>query len=151
MPDDITAITEVTRDLAYRQLDAQLQSSTSYDAKTIGLIAFDVAGVAAVVAANDVFGSFCWAVALGLLVGSVAGLVALWNRQFDVGPDPGTFYENTKSESAAQANIALVTELTGSLQANDRTLWWKSTAFLVALLVTIATAAIAAVSLQMKP
>ncbi len=151
MSDDLTAITEVTRDLAYRQLDAQLQSSTSYDAKTIGVIAFDVAGVAGVLAAKDVFGKLWWVVILGLLIASVAGLIALWSSQFDVGPDPGSFYENTKTDSLAQANIALVTELTGSLQANDRALRWKATAFLVALLVTIVTAAIAAVSLQAKP
>src|SRR5260370_6259848 len=151
MSDDLTAITEVTRDLAYRQLDAQLQSSTSYDAKTIGVIAFDVAGVAGVLAAKDVFGKLWWVVILGLLIASVAGLIALWSSQFDVGPDPGSFYENTKTDSLAQANIALVTELTGSLQANDRALRWKATGFLVALLVTIVTAAIAAVSLQAKP
>ncbi len=90
-------------------------------------------------------------VVLGLLIASVAGLAALWSRQFDVGPDPGTFYEDTNSGSEAEANIALVTELTGSLQSNDRALRWKATAFLAALTVTIVTSAIAAVSLQTKP
>jgi hypothetical protein len=151
MPDDITAITEVTRDLAYRQLDAQLQSSGSYDSKTIGVIAFDVAGLAAVLAVKDAFGGLWWLLVIGLLIASVAGLFALWSRQFDVGPDPGTFYENTKAESYAAANIALVTELSGSLQANDRALRWKSIAFLVALALTIVTAAAAAVSLYLKP
>jgi hypothetical protein len=44
MAGDITAITEVTRNLAYRQIDAQLQSSSGYNARAIGVIAFDVAG-----------------------------------------------------------------------------------------------------------
>src|SRR5438445_7176772 len=151
MPNDITVITEITRDLAYRQLDAQLQSSSSYDAKTIGVIAFDVAGLAGVLAAKDAFGGRWWVVVLGLLIASVAGLAALWSRQFDVGPDPGTFYDDTNSGSEAEANIALVTELTGSLQSNDRALRWKAIAFLAALTVTIVMSAIADVSLQTQP
>jgi len=148
MVGDITAITEVTRDLAYRQIDAQLQSSTGYDAKAIGVIAFDVAGIAGVLAAKDSFGGLWLLVVLGLLSASVAGLAALWSRQFDVGPDPATFYEDTKAGSLAEANIALVTELGGSLQANDRALRRKSIAFLIGLATTIGTAALAAVSLH---
>lgn len=148
MADDIAAISGVTRDLAYRQIDAQLQAGGSYDTKTIGVIAFDVAGVAAVLAAKDSFGPWWWIVVVGLLAASVVGLVALWSRQFDVGPDPGDFYEDTKRGTEAEANIALVTELVGSLQSNDRALSWKATALLVALVLTVATAALAAVSLH---
>jgi hypothetical protein len=151
MSDDIAAITEVTRDLAYRQLDAQFQASGGYDSRAIGVIAFDIAGVAAVLAAKDAFSGLWLLFVAGLLIASVAGLVALWNRQFDVGPDPGNFFENTKSHTLAEANIGLVTELTGSLQANDRALRWKAIAFLAALVLTVVTAAAAAVSLYLKP
>jgi hypothetical protein len=151
MSDDVAAITEVTRDLAYRQLDAQFQSSGGYDSRAIGVIAFDVAGIAAVLAAKDAFGGLWLVLVAGLLIASVAGLAALWSRQFDVGPDPGSFYENTKTHTLAEANIALVSELTGSLQANDRALRWKATAFLAALALTVVTAAVAAVSLYLKP
>ena len=85
MSDDVAAITEVTRDLAYRQLDAQFQASGGYDSRAIGVIAFDVAGVAAVLAAKDVFGGLWLVLVAGLLIASVAGLAALWSRQFDVG------------------------------------------------------------------
>jgi hypothetical protein len=37
MPNDITPISEITRDLAYRQIDAQLQSSSGYETKAIGI------------------------------------------------------------------------------------------------------------------
>jgi hypothetical protein len=70
-----------------------------------------------------------WLIVVGLLAASVSRLVALWSRQFDVGPDPGVFYNNTKNGTEAEANIALVTELLGTLRTNDRALSWKSSAF----------------------
>ncbi len=151
MPNDITAITEITRDLAYRQLDAHLQSSSGYDSKTIGVIAFDVAGLAGVLAAKDAFGGRWW-VGRTWLADRIGGRsCGPLEPPVRCCPDPGTFYEDTNSGSEAEANIALVTELTGSLQSNDRALRWKATAFLAALTVTIVTSAIAAVSLQTKP
>jgi len=64
-------------------------------------------------------------IVVGLLAASVAELVALWSRQFDVGPDPGVFYNNLKNGTEAEANLALVTELLGTLRTNDRALRWK--------------------------
>ena len=148
MPDDITAISEITRDLAYRQVDAQLQSSSGYDTKAIGIIAFDTAAIAGVLAAKDAFDGLWWLIVVGLLIASVAGLVALWSRQFDVGPDPGVFYDNTKQGTEAEANIALVTELLGTLRTNDRALRWKAMAFIASLILTVVTAGLAAVSLD---
>jgi hypothetical protein len=147
---DLIAITEVTRDLAYRQLDSQLSSSDNYDAKAVGVLLFDGATLAAVLAVRDAFNGQ-WAIpALLILLAAAAAVGAIWARQYDVGPDPGTFYDGAKTSTAAQANVSLVSELRGSLMKNDIVLRRKSGFFLGSLVFTFAAGIASAILLWIK-
>ena len=144
---DLTAVTEMTRDLAYRQLDAQLQASDNYDTKTGGLLAFDGAAIAAILALKDAFHGWWGIPAAGILLSAVLAGLALWNRAYDTGPEVAAFYERVSLLTAAEANIKLVTELDASLQSNDRTVRNKAGFFLGSLGASVLTAAVTAVLL----
>jgi hypothetical protein len=133
-PDDLKAISDVARDLAYRHIDAQLQASDNFDAKALGVLAFDGAALAAILADNSLFNGH-WVIP-ALLV-SFSGLFAILMLQksgWDLGPDPKEFYEDEESMglgvgSAARANVDLVSELggpTGSISGNETILRRRS-------------------------
>ena len=71
------ATSRVARDLAYRQLDAQLRAFDSFDFKAAGLLGLDGAGLAAILAAKDTFGGGWWYPALGVLVSAVFALFGI--------------------------------------------------------------------------
>jgi len=145
--DELTAVTEITRDLAYRQLDAQLQASDNYDAKTGGLLAFDGAAIAAVLVLKDAFHGWWGIPAAGVLLSAVLAVGALWNRAYDTGPEVVAFYQRVSQLTPAEANVKLVSELDGSLRSNDHTLRYKSEFFLASLAATVFTGAVTAILL----
>src|SRR5437879_2637692 len=93
--DELKAITETARDLAYRQIDAQLQASDNFDAKALGVLGFDGAALAAILAAKDLYVGPTWTIA-GILIVISAAFAALTMQSFrwDVGPDPRRFYDH---------------------------------------------------------
>ncbi len=118
--DDLRGISETARDLAYRQLDSQLQASDNFDAKAVGVLGFDGAALAAILAATSLFSSGRWAVpALLLVISGGLAIFTLGRSGWDLGPDPRAFYDDEIGRgatvgSAARANVDLVSELGGS-------------------------------------
>jgi hypothetical protein len=132
--DDLKAISESARDLAYRQLDEELQSCDNYDAKTVGVLGFDGAGVAAILATKDAFHGWWGIPASLLLLSTLWALLCIRSSSWDVGPDPKKFYDEAIARgvdvgSAAAANAKLVSELggpKGAIAKNEKILAWKA-------------------------
>ncbi|HEV2032695.1 MAG TPA: hypothetical protein VGU71_00600 [Candidatus Dormibacteraeota bacterium] len=152
--DDLNAITQSARDLAYPQLDVQFQSSNNFDTKSVGVIAFDVAAVAGLLAATSSFYERSWLIPTTLLLLSVVfALGAVQRLSWDDGPDPRRFYEDSIRSgvgvgSAGAANAYLVSELggpKGSIAQNDKNLRRKSGQFQLALWTTVIAAITTAV------
>jgi hypothetical protein len=139
LPEGLIAATELVRDLAYRQLDSKISSSDNYDVKAVGLLAFQGGAIAAVFAAKDAFHGWWGIPALLLLVAASATVAVTWPRRFDYGPEVKAFYECVQAQSAAEANVFLVSELKGSLNVNENRLRQKSQFLFAALVLTLAT------------
>jgi hypothetical protein len=151
--DEVDAITSTARDLAYRQLDAQFQASNNFDAKSLGVLAFDGAALAVIVAARDLFYGWSWAIPAGLLVLSVlSALISIQTLSWRDGPDPRKFYDESTQHGvtaggSAAANVALVSQLggpKGDIAKNDRKLLWKSRSFVFAIWTTVVAGATSA-------
>ncbi len=148
--DDVTTITETARDLAYRQLDAQLQAGNNFDAKTVGVLGFDGAALAAVLATRDLFTNWWGIPTAGIMLSAVLAVLAIVSQAWDVGPDAGEFYSNASAHSAAEANVALVSELTSTLEANDRRLHSKAEFFNMALAAALVTGTVSAILVMLR-
>jgi hypothetical protein len=151
--EDLKSITETARDLAYRQLDAQGQSFNNFDSKTVGVLGFDAAALAAILAGKDLFHGWWGVPAVGIVVSALFAILAIRSFNWDIGPDPRVFYEKaTKGGapkgSSVKANVELVSDLggpLGSLAKNDRVLQQKSEWFLWALGTAVLTATVSAI------
>jgi hypothetical protein len=142
LANDLQTITEVARDLAYRQLDSQFQASDNFDAKAIGVLGFDGAALAAILAGKDLFHKWWGIPAVVVMISAVFAILTIRSfRSWDKGPDAGEFYEaaikgGTSEGSAAKANVDLLSELVGpdgSIAKNKMKLDQKSRFFLLAL------------------
>jgi hypothetical protein len=131
--DDPRAIAELIRDLAYRQLDNQFQSSDAYDAKSVGVLGFDGAAIAAILAAQGVFHGWWWGPAALIIASAVLAVMSLWSRRFDDGPDAAAFYERVRTETATVANVTLISDINAAVQTNLKVLKNKSRYFRLAL------------------
>lgn len=144
--DEIKAVTETARDLAYRQLDAQFQSSDNFDTKALGVLGFDGAAVAAILAAKDLFYHLSWTIpAVLLIISAVVALFSIQSVWWEDGPDPKTFYDRAAGRgvslgSAAAANVDLISQLGGphgAIAKNDKKLRGKSRLFVFAIWTTV--------------
>src|SRR2546422_8766201 len=105
--DDLNAIAETARDLAYRQLDAQFQSSDNFDTKALAVLAFDGAAIAAILAATGLFYERSWLIPITLLVlGGVFALISVQRLSWDDGPDPRTFYDKATRSGVGVGSAA---------------------------------------------
>jgi hypothetical protein len=158
--DDLKAVTEAARDLAYRQIDAQLQASDNQDAKALGVIAFDGAALAAVLLAKDLFVGSSWAVTgLLVLISALFAALSMQSFRWDMGPDPRGFYDSATAAgvtvgSAAKANVDLVSEFggpTGSIAKNESFLARKGWRLAVSLVALIAAGIASAILVSLHP
>jgi hypothetical protein len=92
--DDLKGIADAARDLAYRQLDPQIQASNNFDAKALGLLAFDDAALAAILAAPALFNEHWEIPALVLGISAAFAIFAMRKSDWDEGPDPRDFYDH---------------------------------------------------------
>lgn len=132
--DDLKAVADAARDLAYRQLDSQIQASNNFDAKALGLLAFDGAALAAILAAPALFSGHWEIPALVLGISAVFAIFAMRKSDWDEGPDARDFYDHATqggvmAGSAAKASVELVSELGGphgSISRNEQILRRKA-------------------------
>ena len=147
--EEVKAISETARDLALRQLDQQFQASDNLDTKALGVLALDVAALAAILAgAKDVFQGRNWGYPAALiLLSAVLAMIAISTRRWSYGPKVAAFYGKATHDptkvSAAQANADLISELVdtkiGAVAKAEAALRWKARLFEAAMgLVVIA-------------
>jgi hypothetical protein len=136
MAKDQMEVVGLVRDLAYRQLDAQISSSDNYDSKAVGVLAFDGAALAAVLAVKDAFHGSWWIPELAIVVSITYAIVAIRSRYYDSGPKVKGLYGKVRRSSPVDANARLVTELIESIAANRKVLEAKSHYFVGSLVAT---------------
>ncbi len=151
--DDLKAISETARDLAYKQLEMLIKAIDSFDTKALGVLAFDGAALGAVLAARGLVFPHRWEwVAIGLILSSVAAALCIWTRSWNLGPEPRKFYDRLTASGVAlgdatAANIVLVSQLggdNGAIAQNRAAMIWKSWFFGASLGFTGATGVLSA-------
>jgi hypothetical protein len=94
-------------DLARDQLAAEMSGLDSDDIRSIGLLGIYVAGAALMISVrNDLDRFWHWSV-VGLGVASTLLLIALWRRDYDMGPPPSTLFE-VGSTAADDTSVAVL-------------------------------------------
>jgi hypothetical protein len=131
---ELESIADTARDLAYRQIDAQLQASDNFDTKALGVLGFDGAALAAVLATRDAFHGGWFVPGLLLLISGAFAVLVMQRSAWDLGPDPRAFYDSEVGRgigigSAARSNVDLVSEFggpRGSIAMNQAVLTRKA-------------------------
>jgi hypothetical protein len=139
---EASAILAMLVEVAGNQLDQQLESSDSHDAKALGLLAVDVGAVAGAIAVSPSW-TPCWIVPIVLAVISALGfLETVRSRQYNFGPDLREFYERHGAGPLGDAQRFMLAQLLEAIDFNNGLLPPKARAFvvgLVALLLEVAS------------
>ena len=97
--------------LAQAQIAALLARGANLDAQALGLIGFDAALAAAVLAAQKLLGQLWWVPIPGLVASMVAGAAVMGVTRFDLGPSPSDFYTHNKDSPNDTALAQLLADL----------------------------------------
>lgn len=150
--DEVRAITETLRDLGYRQVDAQFQSSDNFDTKSVGVLGFDGAALAALLTAQSLFYSWSWTIPASLVVlSALTALLSIQSQSWEDGPDPRAFYDEIDRKriaSSTAVNVDLISQFggpEGAIARNDRRLRTKSRRLLAAIWLTVLAGAVSAI------
>jgi hypothetical protein len=147
MASNPTEVVGLVLGLAYRQLDAQVSSSDNYDTKAAGVLGFDGAALAAVLVVKDAFHGGWWIPALAIVVSIAYAFVAIQSGNYDFGPTVKSFYDKVRQSNAVEANVVLIAEMDGAIQANQSALRAKAHYFLGSLVATTVAAITSAILL----
>jgi hypothetical protein len=132
--------------LARGQLDAQSNAGDIIDLKAMGLLGFDGALVAAVLAAKDLLEPHPWWVPLPSLALSIVLCLAVSREyQHDAGPDPADFYASFGGQTPTVAFAQLLADLSEARHRNAPRLTVKRRLLTAALGTVVLTAAIAGI------
>jgi len=147
MASNPTEVVGLVLGLAYRQLDAQISSSDNYDTKAAGVLGFDGAALAAILAVKDAFRGGWWIPALAIMVSIACAFVAIQRGDYDFGPTVSSFYSKVRHSNAVEANVVLIAEMDSAIKANQGALAAKANYFLGSLVATTAAAIASAILL----
>lgn len=133
---------------AREQVNSQLAAADAQSAKSLGIVAADLAGIALVVASRTALNRFWLATIVGLVVSAVGLFAPIVARSMADGPEVVKFYEEHVGRDIATAQYDLYRELATSLAENKRTLGgWRSVSFRLGVLAIVVTAVGSAVYL----
>jgi hypothetical protein len=107
--------------LAQTQMLAQLADETSLDGRTMGVLAFNGALLAADVAAKDILGRWWWVPIVALGLATLICLRSVLNKESDLGPLASTFYETYgayEGERSVEARKQLLSDLGAAFEEN---------------------------------
>jgi hypothetical protein len=147
MASNPTEVVGLVLGLAYRQLDAQISSSDNYDAKAAGVLGFDGAALAAILAVKDAFHGGWWIPAVAIVVSIAYAFVAIQRGDYDFGPTIESFYRRVRHSDAVEANAILIAEMDSAIKANQGALAAKAHYFLGSLVSTTVAAITSAILL----
>ncbi len=124
-PDDLSPTTEeesalldATLRLSETQLLAQIADETSLDGRTMGLLAFNGALLAADIAAKEVLGRWWWSVLPFLAFSTALCLRSAFAKNTDLGPPALNFYASYGGNPAVMARKQLLADLDESFGEN---------------------------------
>jgi hypothetical protein len=130
------------------QLDTQMATSDSQVAKSLGIVAADLAGVGLLVVSRSALNRFWLASALGLLFSAGCLLATVGWRALLDGPDVAKFYEDHLGEPASTTKYAMYLGLLQSLNKNKASLkGWRRRVFFGGVLALVVTALASAIYL----
>ncbi len=115
-PEDLL---EASLDLAQTQLLAQIADETSLDGRTMGVLAFLGALVAADVAAQGVLGKWWWTALIGVGLATMPCLYSVFARDTKLGPQSLTFYTTFGGYPSTVARQQLLADLDVAFRANS--------------------------------
>jgi hypothetical protein len=147
MASNPTEVVGLVLGLAYRQLDAQISSSDNYDTKAAGVLGFDGAALAAILAVKDAFHGGWWIPALAIVVSIAYAFVAIQRGNYDFGPTIKSFYNKVRQSNAVEANVVLIAEMDNAIKFNQGALAAKAHYFLGSLVATTVAAITSAILL----
>lgn len=119
--------------LAQGQLAALVERGANLDVQALGLVGFDAALSAAVVAAQQILGHLWWIPVPGLVVSTVAGGSVMAVTRFDLGPSPSDFYSRNRSKGDADGLAQLLADLLAAQERNAEPLRMKTGRLVIAL------------------
>jgi hypothetical protein len=114
-PEDLL---EATLELAQTQLIAQIADETSTDGRTMGVLAFIGALLAADIAAKDVLGRWWWTLLVAVGLATFPCLRSTFGKDTDLGPPALTFYATYGGHTSKRAREQLLADLDASFQIN---------------------------------
>jgi hypothetical protein len=102
------------------QLQAQITDETSLDGRTMGVLGFNGALLAADVAAKTLLGTWWWSPLPFVGVATALCLRSTFSKDTYLGPEALTFYAAYGGQAAGQARKQLLADLDVAFKANSR-------------------------------
>jgi hypothetical protein len=115
---DASVNLDATLALSETQLLAQIADETSLDGRTMGLLAFNGALLAADIAAKSVLSTWWWTPLPFLAVATTLCLWSTFAKDTDLGPRALDFYATYGGLSAGAARLQLLADLDTSFEEN---------------------------------
>jgi hypothetical protein len=116
--DDQDVILTATLDLSTIQLLAQISDETSLDGRTMGVLAFNGALLAANIAAKDLLQTWWWVPLPFMAIATVLCLWSIFAKNTDLGPQALEFYATYGGLQAGAARLQLLVDLDAAFERN---------------------------------
>jgi hypothetical protein len=109
---------EATLEVAQTQILAQLADETSLDGRTMGVLGFLGALLAADVAAETILGRWWWTPLVGVAIAVIPCLISVFDSDTRMGPPGLTFYAAYGGYPSRPAREQLLADLHDAYEAN---------------------------------
>jgi hypothetical protein len=100
------------------RINAQRSATDAIDAKALGAIALDGAGIATLAALSGTL-DYWWAGAGIMGLSAVILGYAVWPRRLDVGPEPELFHARFGGNTAYDYHAQMLVDLSDAISRND--------------------------------
>lgn len=123
------------------QINAQLSNADAQSAKSLGIVAADLAGIALVVASRNALNRFWLATVVGLAISAACLFAPIVARSMADGPDILKFYEDHLGADTIAAKYEMYRAMLTSLAVNSEVLrGWRDLLFKVGVAALVVTA-----------
>jgi hypothetical protein len=143
-PSDLDVVLDATLALSEAQMLAQIADETSLDGRTMGLLAFNGALLAADIGAKELLRSWWWTPIPFVAIATALCLVSTFAKDTDLGPSAFKFYSTYGGLPSTEAREQLLSDLHAASDENGRRAHQKSTLLRGALSVLLVGLVVAA-------